>query len=49
MYLLLMPSCKPSVADATSWFVMEGSMVFGFLTTCPVNRLLVKRGIKSGM
>lgn len=40
---------KLSVASAEFWFMMQIAMVFGFLTSYPVNWWLIKRGTKEAM
>ena len=49
IWFLLMPSHRPDTSNIVFWFMMQIGMVLGFLTTCPVNWLLVGWGVKSGM
>ena len=47
MYFLLVPRPEPTSGDY--WFLMQIGMVLGFITTYPVNWLLVKWGVKAEM
>jgi len=40
---------KLEVASVEFWFLMQIAMVFGFLTSYPVNWWLIRRGIKEAM
>lgn len=39
----------PEADSPVFWFMMQIGLVLGFFTTYPVNRWLVRVGIKSGM
>lgn len=43
----LLPGLEPT--RWTYWLMMQAAMVLGFLTTCPVNAWLLRRGIKEAM
>jgi hypothetical protein len=43
----LYPGLQPT--DWTYWWMMQIAMVVGFLTTCPVNWWLIRRGTKQKM
>lgn len=38
-----------AILTADYWFVMQQAMLAGFILALPVNHLLIRRGIKSGM
>ncbi len=39
----------PGVTSATFWLSMQAGMAIGFVTALPVNRELLRRGIKERM
>lgn len=48
-YFVLYPEPHLTAVDPLFWLMMQVAMVFGFLTTAPMNRWLVRRGIKEAM
>jgi hypothetical protein len=46
-YVLL--PLPPKANSIVFWFMMQIGMILGFLTTYPVNALLIRWGIKGGM
>ncbi len=46
-FVLFDPPLRPD--QATYWFMMQVGMAIGFVTSCPVNAWLIRRGIKEAM
>src|SRR5690625_3985400 len=46
---LVIFTIPPEATSIVYWFMMQIAMILGFLTSCPANSWLVKKGIKTAM